>query len=462
MKNNEKLHNKEFNRALFLLVVPIALQNLLSAVVNSADVFMLNAVNQASMSAVSLAGQLSFVLMLFYMGLSIGTGVLTAQYWGKKDLPIIERVLNLAAIFTVGVSVIFFLFSQLMPEALMRIFTKDAALIRYGAGYQRALSFSYLAMGFSQIYLSVVKSMENVRLTAMVSSVCLVINVALNALCIFVLFPSESEKAVIGVAFSTVTARAVELAICIVHSKTRGKARFSRPKFDPIGKQLLKDFAKYSSPVLANYVVWGGAITATAAIIGHVSADMVAANSISSVVKSLATVLCTGISSGGAVLIGKYLGTGDKELAKRAGIRIYLYALIFGVIAGIIVLSLRPILSTVANLNATAQEYLDGMLLVCSYYCVGKLLNSTVIGGIFSAGGDAKFSFICDSIVMWAIVIPMGFLCAFVWKLEPILLYTVLCLDEFIKLPAAILRFRQYKWLKNITRTFEQEPLKSS
>jgi putative efflux protein, MATE family len=458
MNNNEKSQGKTFNRALFALVVPIALQNLISAVVNSADVFMLGSVDQASMSAVSLAGQLSFILMLFCMGLSLGAGVLTAQYWGKKDLPVIERVMNLAVIFMVSISVIFFLFSQFMPETLIRIFTKDAELIQYGAAYQRALSWSYLPMGLSQIYLSVAKSMENVRLTAIVSSVCLIINVLLNAFCIFVLFPGNSEKAVIGVAFSTVTARVCELVICIIHSKIRGKVQFRCPKFDAIGIQLLKDFVKYSLPVIANYVVWGGAITATAAIIGHVSADMVAANSIASVVKNLAVILCGGISGGGAVLIGKYLGTGDKELAKKAGIRIYIYALIFGVIAGITVLALRPILFHIVNLNDTAQNYLNGMLLICAYYCIGKSLNSTVIGGIFNAGGDAKFSFICDTVVMWGIIIPIGFLCAFVWKLEPIMLYAVLCLDEFVKLPAAIIRFRQYKWLNNITREFKGSP----
>jgi len=95
------------------------------------------------------------------------------------------------------------------------------------------------------------------------------------------------------------------------------------------------------------------------------------------------------------------------------------------------------------------------MLYICAVYCIGKSLNSTIIGGVFPAGGDAKFGFWCDVIVMWGIIIPLGYLCAFIWRVNPIILYVVLNFDELIKIPIALIRFRQYRWLKNITRDLE-------
>ena len=318
----------------------------------------------------------------------------------------------------------------------------------------RVISFSYLAMGFSQMYLNVVKSMENARLTASISSACLILNIAFAALCIFILFPGMPEKAIVGVGVATVCARSIELGCSIVHSLTRGYVRFHLPAHDEMEHNLLKDFLKYTIPVQAEYVVWGTALTATSAIIGHVSVDMVAANSVASVVKDLAVVLCGGISSGGSVLIGKYLGSGEAKRAKSAGNRVTVYSLIFGVIAGIGILLIKPLIFHVMNLTETAGGYLDGMLYICAYYCIGKALNSAVISGIFCAGGDPKFGFFCDIIVMWGIILPLSYACAFVWHLHPVALYAVISLDEFIKLPAAFIRYRQYKWLKNITRDF--------
>ena len=162
---------------------------------------------------------------------------------------------------------------------------------------------------------------------------------------------------------------------------------------DEMERNFLKDYLKYTMPIQANYIVWGVALTATSAIIGHVSADMVAANSVASVVKDLAIVLCGGISGGGSVLIGKYLGNGNIRMAKRVGNRITVYALIFGALAGITILLIKPLIFHVLNLNDTAQGYLNGMLYICAYYCIGKSLNSTLISGIFCAGGDPKFGF---------------------------------------------------------------------
>jgi putative MATE family efflux protein len=448
--------SRQFNRELFTLVVPIALQNFISAAAISADVVMLGIVGQSAMSAVSLAGQVTFVLTLFYLGLATGAGILTAQYWGKKDFKAIQWVLNIAIAFSVSISFIFFVISLLFPQTLMGILTNDSELVRYGSDFLRAVSFSYLATGFSQMYFSVVRSMENARLSAWISSTCLLLNIALDALCIFVFFPGKPEMAVTAVAFSTVLARFIELGCCIIHSVKYGVIRFKIPwpgrKF--IEPTLLKDFLKYTLPVQGNYIVWGGALAATATIIGHVNADMVAANSVASVVKNLAIVLCGGIASGGAVLIGKYLGNNDLVRAKRAGNRINLYALLFGVLAGVTILVLKPLVFQVVTLDTTAHDYLDGMLYICTYYCIGASLNSTNIAGIFPAGGDPNFGFWSDCIVMWGIVLPLSFVSAFVWNVPPVLLFAIISLDEIIKLPATAIRYRQYKWLKNITREF--------
>lgn len=445
---------RTFNRALITLVIPIALQNLISATVISADTVMLGLISQSAMAAVSLAGQVTFVLTLFYLGLATGASILTAQYWGRKDIRAIQWVLNNACIFSVGVSVLFFVLSWCFPDVLMRIFTDDNTLIHYGTQFLRVISFSYLAMGFSQMYLGVIRSMENARLSAWISSISLLLNIALDALCIFVLFPGMPEKAITGVAFSTVCARFIELACCFVHSITRGQVRFRWPGRNYLELNLLKDYLKYTIPVQANYLVWGGALAATTTIIGHVNADMVAANSIAAVVKNLAIVFCVGIASGGSVLIGKYLGQGDKERAKKAGNRINRYALVFGVLAGVTILLIKPLVFQLVDLSSAAHHYLDGMLYICAYYCIGKSLNSTNIGGIFCAGGDAKFGFWCDCVVMWAVILPLSYLSAFVWHLEPVLLYVVISLDEIVKLPIALVRYRQYKWLNNLTRDF--------
>ena len=86
----------EFYQKLKLLVLPIAIQNFMLALVSATDAIMLGWIDQTSLSAVSLAGQVQFVLSLFISGIAAGAGIMAAQYWGKQDAASIEKVIPIA------------------------------------------------------------------------------------------------------------------------------------------------------------------------------------------------------------------------------------------------------------------------------------------------------------------------------------------------------------------------------
>ena len=134
------------------LVIPIVIQNLLSAAVNSADVVMLNYVGQSSISAVSLASQYASVLFMVYYGLGTGATMLCAQYFGKGDMKAIKAVEGIALRFSLAISSAFALAALAIPDLMMTLFTSDPELIRLGSSYLRILSVSYLCWGIIEIY----------------------------------------------------------------------------------------------------------------------------------------------------------------------------------------------------------------------------------------------------------------------------------------------------------------------
>lgn len=76
----------------------------------------------------------------------------------------------------------------------------------------------------------------------------------------------------------------------------------------------------------------------------------------------------------------------------------------------------------------------------------------TTIAGIFPAGGGSKFGLICDAVTMWIFAVPIGFFAAFYLHLPVVAVFLIINLDEVFKLPAAVLHYRKYGWLRNITR----------
>lgn len=452
MKYKEKVQmDKGFYKKLFALVMPIALQNLMSAIVSASDVLMLGMQGQTALSAVSLATQIQFVLNLFLAALTIGATVLAAQYWGKEDIKSVEQVLAITLRMSALISVMFFLAAVFCPEILMNIFTNEVELIVPGASYLRIVSGSYLCMGVSQIYLCIMKNSGRTLKSTIYGSSAVLINLILNAVFIFGLygFPAMGIE---GAALATLLARTVELILVLFENRKKEVVRIRLQYLRKSSPVLEKNYIYYTSPVLANELVWGCGFTMFSIIMGHLGSDAVAANSIANIVKNIIACFCLGIGTGSGIIVGNELGGGNLERAKEYGRKLCRIALAAGMLSGIVLLALSPLIFLlVSNLSTQAREYLKVMLFICSYYLIGKSINSTVVAGIFCAGGDTKFGLCCDAVTMWVIIIPAGAIAAFVLKLSVLWVYFWLNLDEFVKLPAVYRHYKKYKWVKNLT-----------
>jgi len=448
---DQKSRNRAFNKILASMVFPLAIQNFMSSAVNAADAVMLGFVEQDALSAVSLAGQICFIFNLFMTVVTVSTTILAAQYWGKGDRKTVEQILAFAMKLSFVVALLFFAASVFFPALLMRIFTSDEALITYGAQYLRIMSFSFPLVSVSQVYLCIMKNSGKTAKSTVIGSSAMILNILFNAVLIFGLLGLPT-LGIAGAAIASVLARLIETVWALTESFRKGNIKIRRKYLRRIHKALHADYIKNAVPVFLNYMVWGVGFAMYSVIMGHLGSDAVAANAIANIMKNLIICICLGIGTAGGILVGNELGKGDIQRGIEVGGKVTRLAIASGIVSGALLLALTPLITNLADLSDTAREYLQGMLLMCCYYVIGKSVNSTTIGGIFCAGGDAKFGFYCDSIVMWLIMVPLGFLAAFVWHLPVLAVYFILSFDEFIKLPIVFLHYRKYGWARDLTR----------
>ncbi len=446
--------DKTFNRKLMSLVLPVALQQLMVSVVSASDAITLGLIEQDKMSAVSLATQISFVESLFLAAMTIGLSLLLAQYWGKKDTDAMERIFGYVMKITAAVSFLFFITALCFPETLMKLFTNEKILIDGGTEYLRTVSPSYLLTGISQVLLCVLKNSGHTKKAGIISSACMVGDMIMNIVLIPGLFGLPRLE-IIGAAISTVIARAVEVVWCYASLNRHSVVKLRLTDMLRNDRLLCRDFWKYTAPVLGNEIVWGVGFTMYSVIMGHLGTDAVAANSIAGIVKNLAACFCIGLAGGGGIMIGNELGAGNLDAAKNYGKRITLFSVFIGIASGAVLLIFTPLILYAVNLTDTSAEYLKNMLIICSYYMIGKSVNSVTISGIFCAGGDSRFGFICDAITMWGIIVPLGLISAFVLKLPVPVVYFIVSLDEFVKLPMVYKNYKKYNWVRNLTRKEE-------
>jgi putative MATE family efflux protein len=391
-------------------------------------------------------------MSLIFFGLTSGAAVLTAQYWGKKDIRTIEKILGITMRIALAVAILFTIVVLLFPIPIMKIFSGEADVIEQGVIYLRTIAFSYIFMAITIIYLNIMRSVERVIIATIVYLVSLIVNVILNSIFIFGMFGLE-PMGIQGAALATLIARMVELAIVWYYATIMNKQiRFHIKDLFIRDKLLLKDFLIYSIPVMLNELIWGTGTSVNAAIIGHLGKTVVAANSVTQVTRQLAMVVSFGLANATAIIIGKAIGENKEELAKEYAKRFLRLTIILGVLGAFIILGASQIAKNTLSLSEEAKSYLGIMMFVMSYFAIGQAYNTTLVVGIFRAGGDTNFGLFLDAITMWCGSILLGALAAFVFQLPVPVVYVILMSDEIIKLPLTTWRYRSMKWVKNVTR----------
>lgn len=448
---NTLFQDSNFNQKLWRLMLPITLQNLMLSAVAAGDAVMLGRLAQNAMTGVSLATQVQFVQNMALSSIVAGGTVLGAQYWGIRDTRRISEIFFMCLRWAGLVSLGFFIACEFFPGEVMKIFTNDPELARIGAGYLRIAGWSYLLSGVSQCYQMLMKVTDHVGRVAAISSGAVIMNIGFNAVLIFGLFGAPALGAN-GAALATLLARIIELVWSVASTFQKG---FLKPDFRLALKRdrlLSKDYRKVTVPLLGAGMFWSVGFTSYTAIIGHLGADAAAANSVSSVVRELMCCVCNGISAAGGIIVGNELGAGNLEKGKTYGIRLARISVLIGLATTAAVLLVTWPVSRFMILSDQARSYFIGMMVIMSFYMIGRVVNTVVINGIFDSGGDTAFDVYSLAVAMWGLAIPTALLGAFVFHWPVLLVYSCTCLDEVGKLPWVFIHFKKYKWVQNLTR----------
>lgn len=445
------MSDRTFIKMVAGIVIPVALQNLINVAVTGADVMMLGMVGETTLSGASLANQIQFIMMLTFFGITSGATVLNAQYYGKGNLRAVELVLGISLRMTLVISLCFSAFVFFFPQVGMRIFTSDPAVIKEGVRYLRIVVFTYTMSGITAVYLATLKSLEQVVISTVVYGVSLLVNVLLNSILIFGLFGAP-RLLIEGAAIGTLVARTTELIITLLYSKKFGKVKITKEVLLSKNEVLRKDFLRFSTPVIANEIMWGLGMAMTASIIGHIGSAAVAANSVVQVLRQLATVVSFGLASAASIIVGKTIGSGNIPQAEIYGGKLVKASILSGILGGLLIFLMKPFLMPFLSISSESKEHLSYMINLMAFYIVGQSVNTTIIVGIFRAGGLTKVGLYLEILFLWGFSVFAAAFMAFVVKADFHVVYFFILSDEFLKLIPAVILYKKKIWLNKVTR----------
>ncbi len=451
-KNGFFVRDKVFYRSLAAIALPIALQNIISFGVNIMDSVMLGSLGDVAISGASLGGQPFFILMMFSFGISSGGGVLIAQYWGKKNLGAVRRILSISMRLVIVVSLVFTAVSLLFPAQLMSLFSGEEAVVRASAQYLFVLAFSYPFFAVASNYMMSLRAVEQVKISAVIYGVSFFINIFFNYCFIFGKFGFPRME-VAGAALGTVIARASEFVMVMVYMNFFEKrVGFRLRDFKTFDRTLLPDYVRHALPVVGNEVLWGLGTAATNLIIGRIGSSFVAASSIANVMSQFCNVFIFGVANAAAVLTGKAIGEGRRDHAQQVAQTLWVLSFGVGAVSCVVLLLLRGPVLQIYNVLPETRAMAFEILTVLALLQISLAPDMTCIVGILRGGGDTHVGFWFDCGGLWLIGVPLGLITGLVLHLPAPIVFLCMKLDSPVKLTLSSVRMFSKRWIRNVTR----------
>ncbi len=452
-------YDKEFLSTLFKIALPITIQQFVTSFLNIVDVVMIGQLGETSIAALGLANQLFFLLIFLLFGISSGSAIFIAQFWGQRDIKNIRKVMGIGLTISVSCAFLFSLVAVFLPEWVLSIYSKDSAVIALGSSYLRVVGLSYVATAITVSYSSTLRSMEQVKLPMFVSFVAFGLNAILSYGLIFGQwgFPLMG---VVGAAVATCIARFVECSALLFFTyskKLPAAAKISEMfAFD---LNFLRNFSKTMLPVVFAEMAWSFGITTYNIIYARMGTESLAAINIAATIEELAFVIFIGLANACAIMIGNKIGEGEEQKAYEYGGKLVILGITGSMLMGCFVFAGAERILSLYKVSQTAHNYALNILTIFSLTMWVRVSNMNLFIGILRSGGDTRFAFMIDSSSIWLIGVPLAFSGAFIFHLPIYWVYSLVVMEEFVKFSITLTRYFSRKWINNLAQLPKKELL---
>lgn len=440
----------KFYKEILLFALPVALQGMITDGINLTDTLMIGSLGELQLSAASLATQFVNTYRSFSMGLSMGASVLASRFWGMQDMGSLKKVIAIMYRLSLVLAAVFGLLTFSFPGVIMRLYTAQPQVIRYGTEYLKYCTMAYFFNGLSITTTVILRSIRKVRLALYVSIAGFFINIAANYIFMFGKLGAPA-MGLSGAAFSTLLVRIYECAvICGYLLLAENKLRFRfRDLFARTGG-LVREYVHFGLPVLISDILLSFGENVVMMVIGRLGTAFVAANAIVSVISRLTGNLIQGVSQASSVMVGNTLGRGQIREAERQGWAFLGIGILLGTLSAAIILLITEPVVGMYRLTEETAAITRHLMYAVSLIMIFQASNMILTKGALRGGGDTKVLVAADNLFLWISSIPLGLLAGFVWHAPVFWIYICLRMDNILKTIWCIWRLKSRRWIKAI------------
>lgn len=467
MRLRKLIGTKEFYKKVFVITLPILIQQVITNFVSLVDNIMVGQIGTEQMSGVAIVNQLLFVFNVCVFGGVSGAGIFTAQYHGKGDHKGVRAtfrakmiIVCLMAVLCIGLFVFF-------DDELISLFLHKGqdnldleATLGFGKEYLAIMLWQIPLFAINSAYAGTLRETGR-TVPPMVGGIAAVgANIALDYALIFGISPlGIPAMGVKGAAIATVVSRLCEFFVVVLWTHTnKDKNKFIKGAYRSfrIPAQLMKDIMKTGMPLMLNEVLWSTGQAVLTQCYSVRGLETVSALNISSTVSNLFFCAYFAFGSAISIIVGQLLGAGELERAKDEDTKLIACAVGVCLVIGGVMAALSPLFPQIYNTTDMVKLIATRCLLISA---VMMPFHGFIHTAYFTlrSGGKTVVTFLFDSVYVWAVLIPAAFILSRFTYMPIVPMYAFVQSLEVIKCALGFVLIKKGVWLNNLVADKDTE-----
>ncbi len=432
------------NKDLAKLILPLFLEQLLTALVGIADVFVIGFVGEAAVSGVSLVNSFNVIFINLFTALAAGGAVVISQYIGRKDNinagKAASQLLASSVIFSIVIAILTVWWNE---QILTLLFGRvEDEVMQACVTYLRISAYSYPFLAIYNAGAAVYRSFGKTSTTMKLSIIANIINVAGNCIGVFVL-----RAGVAGVAYPSLISRAfTAVAITIFCFSRRNPVYYLVGQIFSIDGKMQRSILKIAVPNGVESGIFQLVKVALSSVVALFGTYQIAANGVAQSIWSVASLVCVTMGPVFITVIGQCMGAGDIEGAELYFKKLTKITVAFATLWNGLIFVLTPILMIFFNLEPQTKELVIWLVLIHNVFSALAFPFADPLGKGLRATGDVKFTTAISLFTTIGVRLVFSFVFAVCLNLGVIGIAIAMCLDWIIRGIIYYIRYKNGRW----------------
>lgn len=460
IQSNKYIGDRSFYRKLFMVAVPIMVQNGITNFVSLLDNIMIGRVGTEQMSGVAIVNQIMFIYFLMMFGGLSGVGIFTAQYYGYKDDNGIRNTFRFKLWMGLIITAFALVVMHFFGSDLIGLFLNEsegggdlAATLGYGLGYMHIIFLGMPVLFVSITYSSTLRECGETLVPMKAGMAAVFVNLVFNYLLIYGKF-GFPKLGVNGAAIATDLSRVVECAIIVIwlhrHSSTHTYVRgVYRTLKVPLSSA--KKFFVTGAPLLVNETLWALGIFLQSQAYSLRGLNAVAGQNIANTINNVFNIAFIAMGDAVAIIVGQLLGAGKMKEAKKTDTWIITSSVFIGTGIMLLMLLTAPLFPKLYNTNDEARHLAALFLVAMAVKTPFEAFLHTTYFTLRS-GGKTIITFFFDSFFMCVVSVPTAFILSRYTNLHVIAIFASVQAMDLIKCVIGYVMVRKNVWMRNIVQ----------